>query len=132
MRARPWHGRHVDRHPPAQRPDITATIESVVNTLSKEPSVKVRLANVTAEAAGSVSAEFTRFLSLRAHAVERGKLRIRYPGPGEETHVEIPFEEVIATQQRLRELHKPPSQRASNKVIDHIDDVCRRFIAACP
>ena len=25
-----------------------------------------------------------------------------------------------------------PSNRASNKVIDHIDDICRRFIAACP
>jgi PPOX class probable FMN-dependent enzyme len=42
------------------------------------------------------------------------------------------FEEVITTQQRLRELSKQPSQRASNKVIDHVDDICRRFIAACP
>ena len=40
------------------------------------------------------------------------------------------FEEVITTQQRLRELSKQPSQRASNKVIDHVDDICRRFIAA--
>ena len=32
----------------------------------------------------------------------------------------------------LRELSRQPSQRASNKVIDHVDDICRRFIAACP
>ena len=42
------------------------------------------------------------------------------------------FEEVITTRQRLRELSRQPSQRASNKVIDHVDDICRRFIAACP
>ena len=42
------------------------------------------------------------------------------------------FEEVIETRERLRELSKPPSQRARNKVIDHIDDICRRFIAASP
>ncbi len=42
------------------------------------------------------------------------------------------FEEIITTRQRLRELSKQPSQRASNKVIDHLDDICRRFIAACP
>lgn len=40
--------------------------------------------------------------------------------------------EVIATHQRLRELSKQPSSRANNKIIDHIDDICRRFIAACP
>src|SRR5215469_17863513 len=42
------------------------------------------------------------------------------------------FEEVITTHQRLREMSKQPSQRASNKMIDHIDDICRRFIAASP
>ena len=42
------------------------------------------------------------------------------------------FEEVVDTRQRLRELSKQPSFRAQNKVIDHIDDICRRFIAACP
>ena len=42
------------------------------------------------------------------------------------------FEEVITTRQRLRELSGQPSQRASNKIIDHVDDICRRFIAACP
>ena len=46
--------------------------------------------------------------------------------------MEIQFEEVIATRERLRELSKQPSQRASNKIIDHIDEICRRFIAACP
>lgn len=42
------------------------------------------------------------------------------------------FEEVIRERHRLRELNKQPSDRARAKVIDHIDDVCRRFIAASP
>jgi PPOX class probable FMN-dependent enzyme len=42
------------------------------------------------------------------------------------------FEEVIETRERLRELSRQPSQRARNKVIDRIDDICRRFIAASP
>jgi len=42
------------------------------------------------------------------------------------------FDEVITNRQRLRELSSPPSERASNKVIDHIDGVCRRFIAVSP
>ena len=42
------------------------------------------------------------------------------------------FDEVITTRQRLRELSRQPSQRANNKVIDHVDGICRRFIAACP
>lgn len=46
--------------------------------------------------------------------------------------METQFEEVIATHERLRELSKQPSHRASTKIIDHIDDICRRFIAACP
>jgi PPOX class probable FMN-dependent enzyme len=29
-------------------------------------------------------------------------------------------------------LNRSPSHRNSNKAIDHIDDICRRFIAACP
>lgn len=41
------------------------------------------------------------------------------------------FEEVIATQEQLRELSKAPSFRARNKVIDHVDEICRQF-AACP
>ncbi len=46
--------------------------------------------------------------------------------------MEMHFEEVITTRQRLRELSRQPSQRASNKIIDHVDDICRRFIAASP
>jgi PPOX class probable FMN-dependent enzyme len=42
------------------------------------------------------------------------------------------FEEEIATHQRLRELSKQPSIRANNKIINHVDDICTRFIAACP
>lgn len=42
------------------------------------------------------------------------------------------FDEVIATRERLRELSKTPSFRARNKVIDHVDEICRRFIAASP
>ena len=46
--------------------------------------------------------------------------------------MQMDFEEVITTRLRLRELSAQPSQRASNKVIDHVDDICRRFIAASP
>lgn len=46
--------------------------------------------------------------------------------------MEICFEEVIRTHERLRELSKQPSDRANNKIINHIDDICGRFIAACP
>jgi PPOX class probable FMN-dependent enzyme len=42
------------------------------------------------------------------------------------------FDEVITTRERLRELHGKPGPASSNKVIGHIDDICRRFIAACP
>lgn len=42
------------------------------------------------------------------------------------------FDEVITTHARLRELYRMPSHRVSNKVIGHIDQICRRFIAACP
>jgi PPOX class probable FMN-dependent enzyme len=42
------------------------------------------------------------------------------------------FEEVIATQERLREIVSEPTQAIVDKVIDHIDDICRRFIAASP
>src|SRR5258708_19431570 len=42
------------------------------------------------------------------------------------------FEEVITTRARLREISRHPSHLVSNKTIDHIDDICRRFIAACP
>jgi uncharacterized protein len=42
------------------------------------------------------------------------------------------FGEVVTTRKRLRELSSLPSHRVVNKAIDHIDDICRRFIAACP
>ena len=46
--------------------------------------------------------------------------------------MEEPFEEVITTRERLRQLNKPPSHRMTKIAIDHIDDICRRFISACP
>jgi len=46
--------------------------------------------------------------------------------------MEEPFEEVITTHERLRQLSKPPSHRMTKIAIDHIDDICRRFISACP
>lgn len=42
------------------------------------------------------------------------------------------FDEVIDTPARLRELYGTPSERAAAKVIDHIDPICRRYIAASP
>jgi PPOX class probable FMN-dependent enzyme len=42
------------------------------------------------------------------------------------------FEETIVTRERLREIYRRPNYRAANKVIDHIDPICRSFIAACP
>jgi predicted pyridoxine 5'-phosphate oxidase superfamily flavin-nucleotide-binding protein len=50
----------------------------------------------------------------------------------QETVMEAHFEEVITTSERLRELNNSPSDRVRNKAIDHIDEICRRFIAACP
>jgi len=42
------------------------------------------------------------------------------------------FEEIITTHERLRELRKPPRELVRNKSIDHIDEICRRYIAAAP
>jgi len=42
------------------------------------------------------------------------------------------FEEVITTRERIRELYGTSGRIAASKVIDRIDDVCRRFIAASP
>ena len=42
------------------------------------------------------------------------------------------FEEVITSRERLREVKGPPIPRSAVKDIDRIDDICRRFIAACP
>jgi uncharacterized protein len=42
------------------------------------------------------------------------------------------FEEVITSRERLREIIQLPSHLVARKAIDHIDDICRRFIAASP
>ena len=42
------------------------------------------------------------------------------------------FEDVIATHEDLRAVVRPPSRLAAEKVIDHIDPYCRRFIEAAP
>ena len=42
------------------------------------------------------------------------------------------FDEVITSRERLREIYGTPHPRARDKVIDHIDEVCRRYIAAAP
>lgn len=42
------------------------------------------------------------------------------------------FEEVIASRERLREIVKEPSRLVADKVIDHIDALCRSFVAASP
>jgi PPOX class probable FMN-dependent enzyme len=42
------------------------------------------------------------------------------------------FDEVISSRERLREIMGMPNHRAASKVVDHIDDICRRFIAASP
>ena len=40
------------------------------------------------------------------------------------------FEEIITTWERLCELNKLTTQKVTNNAIDHIDEICRRFIAA--
>jgi uncharacterized protein len=42
------------------------------------------------------------------------------------------FQEVITTRDRLRSIVGEPSSRVTAKVIDHIDAICSRFIAASP
>lgn len=42
----------------------------------------------------------------------------------------ISVEEEIATRGDLRRYRNPPSRYVANKVIDHVDDLARRFIAA--
>lgn len=44
--------------------------------------------------------------------------------------MEYGFDEVIQDRARLREIVGEPSRRVTAKVIDHIDDICRRFIAS--
>ncbi|MBV1698124.1 MAG: pyridoxamine 5'-phosphate oxidase family protein [Hyphomicrobiales bacterium] len=40
------------------------------------------------------------------------------------------FEEIVTTWERLCELNKLPTKKVTNNAIDHIDEICRRFIAA--
>lgn len=42
------------------------------------------------------------------------------------------FAGVVTTHEELRSGSKPPSDGAANKVIDHIDEHCAKFIAAAP
>lgn len=42
------------------------------------------------------------------------------------------FDETISTRAQLRAIIKEPSRKVSHKAIDHIDELCRRFIAASP
>ena len=42
------------------------------------------------------------------------------------------FEEVIDNRERLREVIPAASGKAAHKEIDHIDDICRRFIESSP
>lgn len=42
------------------------------------------------------------------------------------------FNDVITTRGALRGIIKEPSRLVSHKAIDHIDDICRRFIVASP
>lgn len=44
----------------------------------------------------------------------------------------LTFEEEITTRAELRSYVKEPSRKVSHKVIDHIDGICARFIAASP
>ena len=46
--------------------------------------------------------------------------------------MDVRFEEVISTRERLREIVESPTHRVAGKTIDHIDDICQRFIAASP
>lgn len=42
------------------------------------------------------------------------------------------YDEVVGSQERLREIVGGPAPAIVSKVIDHIDDVCARYIAASP
>jgi uncharacterized protein len=50
----------------------------------------------------------------------------------EESAMNGRFDEVVTTRERLREIIELPTERVARKAIDHIDDICRRFIAASP
>jgi uncharacterized protein len=44
----------------------------------------------------------------------------------------LTFDTEITTRAQLCSHVKAPSRKVSHKVIDHIDDICARFIAAAP
>lgn len=44
----------------------------------------------------------------------------------------VEFDDIVGTREELRQVINEPSRKVSQKVIDHIDDICRRFIAAAP
>jgi PPOX class probable FMN-dependent enzyme len=46
--------------------------------------------------------------------------------------MEADFEEIITTQERLREIIGEPSHRILGKAIDHVDEICAKYIAASP
>jgi uncharacterized protein len=46
--------------------------------------------------------------------------------------MEWQFEETIVTRNRLREIYRQANHRVLDKAIDHIDHICRSFIASCP
>lgn len=50
----------------------------------------------------------------------------------EQTTTGNQFKDVIRTADELRRVIKAPGPRVANKVIDHIDDICARYIAASP
>lgn len=54
--------------------------------------------------------------------------------PTDDRRIPMPaiFDETITTRKRLREIVSGGSGKAANKEIDHIDDICRRFIACSP
>jgi uncharacterized protein len=54
------------------------------------------------------------------------------PPQPEDDDMTLQFDEIIASRDGLRALVKAPSAKVSHKAIDHIDDLCARFIAASP
>lgn len=50
----------------------------------------------------------------------------------EQTSQAPPFRDVVSTEERLRELYRPPSPPALGKQIDRLDDNCRSFIEHSP
>jgi uncharacterized protein len=62
----------------------------------------------------------------------RGWATLPPPRAAQRWKGESVFEDVITTHEDLRAVVRPPSRLAAEKVIDHIDPYCRRFIEAAP